>query len=61
MPERRVFIYKRGRIRKQYYGVFKAEGNNETLAHTEFYVSKQSLTDMLEKYYLEWIVYDASK
>lgn len=61
MVERRVFIYKRGWLKQKYYGVFKAYGNNETLAHTEFYVSKQSLLDMLLDYYPEWTVHDTTK
>lgn len=52
--ERVVYIVKKGHLRQKYHGVFKAQGNFETLAHTENYVSRQSLVDMLTTYYPDW-------
>lgn len=57
MVERRVYIIKKGWLKQKYYAVFKADGNSETLAHTEFYVSRADLVNMLETYFPFWNIH----
>lgn len=57
MVEKRVFIIKKGLVKQKFRAVFKAGGNNKTLAHTEHYTSRRDLVAMLETYYPDWEIH----